>query len=80
MLIVQIAGDRKRHSLNVHNADSGMWHKHVQRQLLLVLFLLYDIEKSYVNAGMPESFGSQLPQSSIGIPPSGFSPVLLVTD
>jgi hypothetical protein len=27
---------------------------HVHRQLLMVLFLLYDIEKSYVNAGMSE--------------------------
>jgi hypothetical protein len=55
----------------------------------MVLFLLNDMEKSYVNAGMSEcrrkvgigiSSGSQLPQSSIGIPTSGFSPVPLVTD
>jgi hypothetical protein len=25
-----------------------------ERQLLMVLFLIYDIEKSYANAGMPE--------------------------
>jgi hypothetical protein len=54
----------------------------------MVLFLLYDIENSYVNAGMPEksysgigiSSSSQLLQSSIGIPASGVSPVPLVTD
>jgi hypothetical protein len=61
---------------------------HVHRQLLMTLFLLYDIEKSYINAGMPEknkygigiSSGSQLAQSGIGIPASRFSPVPLVTD
>jgi hypothetical protein len=50
--------------------------------------VLYDIEKSYVNAGMPEksqfsigiSSGSQLPQSGISIPVSGFRPEPLVTD
>jgi hypothetical protein len=54
----------------------------------MVLFFLYDIEKSFVNAGMPEksksgigiSSGSQLPQSGIDIPASGFSPVPLITD
>jgi hypothetical protein len=54
----------------------------------MVLFLLCDIEKSCVNAEMPEksyssigiSFDSQLPKSGIGIPASGFSPVSLVTD
>jgi hypothetical protein len=46
------------------------------RWLLMVLSLLYDVEFSYVNAGMPEkslscigiSSGSQLRQSGIGIP------------
>ncbi len=50
------------------------------------VFLQYDIEKTY--GGMPEknqsgigiSSGSQLPQSGIGIPASGFRPVPLVTD
>ncbi len=28
--------------------------KFLHWQLLMVLFLLYDIKKSYVNAGMPE--------------------------
>jgi hypothetical protein len=47
---------------------------HLHRRLLMVLFLLYDAEKSYINAGMPEtaiSSGSQLLQSGIGIPASG---------
>ncbi len=36
-------------------ADSEKWYTlYVHRQLLMVLFLLYDIEKAYVNAGMPE--------------------------
>jgi hypothetical protein len=51
-----------------------------------VLFLIYVIEKS--SAGMQEksksgsgiSSGSQLPQSGIGIPASGFSLVPLVMD
>jgi hypothetical protein len=41
-LHVYTAGGRKGHTLNVH------------RQLLMVLFLLNDNEKSYVNAGMSE--------------------------
>jgi hypothetical protein len=54
----------------------------------MVLFMPYDIEKSYVNAEMPAeksysgisiSSGSQLPQSGISIPASGFSPVPLVS-
>jgi hypothetical protein len=44
-----------------------------------VLLVQYDVEKSYVNAGMPEKSnsvigiftGNQLPQSGIGIPVSG---------
>jgi hypothetical protein len=54
----------------------------------MVLFLLYDIKKNQVNAGIPEksksgigiSSGSQLPKSGIGIPASGFNPVPLVMD
>jgi hypothetical protein len=34
--------------------SSKVIHLDVHRQLLMVLFLLYDIEKSYVNAGMQE--------------------------
>jgi hypothetical protein len=38
-----------------HTAGCGNGYtQHVHRQLLMVLFLLDDIEKSYVNAGMPE--------------------------
>ncbi len=34
---------------------SGKWYTMpVHRRLLMVLFLLYDIDKSFVNAGMPE--------------------------
>ncbi len=41
--------------VHVQTACSGEWYTlHVHRQLLMVLFLPYDIEKSYVNAGMPE--------------------------
>jgi hypothetical protein len=36
----------------VHVQTAGIVDFH--RQLLMVLFLLYDIEKSYVNAGMPK--------------------------
>jgi hypothetical protein len=39
---------KKGYTLYVHTAGDR------HRQLLMVLFLLYDIEKSYVNAGMPE--------------------------
>ncbi len=39
---------------------------HIHRQVLMVLFLLYDIEKSYVNARMPEKFS----------PASAFLPVV----
>jgi hypothetical protein len=54
----------------------------------MVLFLLYHIEKPYVNAGMLEksysgiyiSSGSQLLQSGNAIPASRFSPVPLVTN
>jgi hypothetical protein len=39
----------------VHTAVGGKKYTlHVHRQPLMVLFLLYDIERSYVNAGMPE--------------------------
>jgi hypothetical protein len=82
--IPAFGGDGERET-----AGSGRWYTlHVHRQMLMVLFLLYYIEKSYVNAGIPEkslsgigiSSGSMLPQSGIGIPASGFSPVQLVTD
>jgi hypothetical protein len=52
---------------------------HVHRRLLLVLLVLYDVEKSYVNAGMLEKSlsgigiftDSQLLQFGIGVPASG---------
>jgi hypothetical protein len=77
--------------LQVVKSSKVKYILHVHRQLLMVLFLLYDIEKSYVIAGMSKcrrtlspasaiSSGSHLPQSGIGIPASGFSPVPLVTD
>jgi hypothetical protein len=41
--------------LHVHTAGCGNGYTlHVHRQLMMVLFLKYFIEKSYVNAGMPE--------------------------
>jgi hypothetical protein len=46
---------KKGHTLHVHTAVGGKEYTlHVRLQLVLVLFLLYDIEKSYVNAAMPE--------------------------
>jgi hypothetical protein len=56
----------------------------------MVFFVLF-IDKSYVNAECRNvgeklvrhlgiSSGSHLPQSGIGIPAAGFSPVPLVTD
>jgi hypothetical protein len=38
--------------LHIHTVGGGKGYTlHIHRQLLMVLFLLYDIEKSYVNAG-----------------------------
>jgi hypothetical protein len=46
---------KKVYTLHVHTAGCGNGYTlHVHRQVLKVLFLLYDIEKSNVNAGMPE--------------------------
>jgi hypothetical protein len=43
------------YTLHVLTAVGGKnYTLHVHRQLLMVLFLLYDIRKSYINAGMPE--------------------------
>jgi hypothetical protein len=43
------------YNLYVHTPGCGKEYTlHVHRQLLMVLFLKYDIEKSYVNAGMAE--------------------------
>jgi hypothetical protein len=47
----------------------------VLRRLLMVLFLLYGVEKSLVNGGMPEKKSVQHRHSGIW-----FSPVPLVTD
>jgi hypothetical protein len=42
----------KGYPVHFQTAGSGKWYTlHVHRQLLMVLFLLYDIENSYVNAG-----------------------------
>ncbi len=50
-LLVVVIG----YPVHIQTAGSGKWYTlHAHRQLLRVLFLLYDIEKSYVNAGMPE--------------------------
>jgi hypothetical protein len=79
---------KKGYTLHVHTANVGGGKRdthavHFQTQRLMVLFLLYDIEKSNPNAGMSGigiSSGSQLPQSGIDIPASGFSAVPMVTD
>jgi hypothetical protein len=52
-------GERDTLAVHVQTAGTGSekfkrFVLHVHRQLLMVLFLLYDIEKLYVNAGMPE--------------------------
>ncbi len=53
LLVVVVIG--YHYPVHIQTEDSGKWYTlHAQRQLLRVLFLLYDIEKSYVNAGMPE--------------------------
>ncbi len=45
--------------MHVQTTDSGKKYTlHVHRQLLMVLFLLKDVEKSYVNAEMPEKVSS----------------------
>ncbi len=50
-----VFGVGERDPMHVQTAGSEKWYTlHVHRQLLMVLFLLYDIEKSYINAGMPE--------------------------
>jgi hypothetical protein len=55
ILHVHTAGCGNGYSLHVHTAIGGKdYTLHVYRQLLMVLFLKYDIEKSYVNAGMAE--------------------------
>jgi hypothetical protein len=42
--------------MSIHTAVVGKENTlHVYRQLLMVLFLKYDNEKSYVNAGMSET-------------------------
>ncbi len=49
-------GERDAHCpMHVQTACGGKWCTlQVHRQLLMVLYLLYDIEKLYVNAGMLE--------------------------
>ncbi len=45
----------KRDPVYDQTAGNGNWYTlHFHRQLLMVIFLLYDIKKSYVNARMPE--------------------------
>jgi hypothetical protein len=49
------AGCGNGYTQHVHTAvGQKEYTLHVHRQLLMVLFLLDDIEKSYVNTGMPE--------------------------
>jgi hypothetical protein len=46
---------KKGYTRHVHTAGCGNGYTlQVLRQLLMVFFLLCDIEKSYVNAGLPE--------------------------
>ncbi len=69
-----ITAFKKGYTLHVHTASVGdserdthavQWYTlHVHRQLLMVLFLLYDIEKSYVNAGMSECWRKVSPASA----------------
>ncbi len=64
----------KGYAVHVQTAGSGKCYTlHVHRQLLMVLFLLCDIEKSNVNAGMPE--GKVSPASAILPVVSFLSPV-----
>jgi hypothetical protein len=45
----------KRYTLNIQTKGSGKcYNLYIHRQLLLVFFLSYDVEKSHVNARMPE--------------------------
>jgi hypothetical protein len=42
--------------VHIQTAGSGKGYTlHVHIQVLMMLFLLYDDEKSFVNAGMPEN-------------------------
>jgi hypothetical protein len=52
-LHVHTAGSRKGNTLDVLTAGSEKGHTmHVHRQLLMVLLLLHDMGRRYVNAGM----------------------------
>jgi hypothetical protein len=75
-LHVHTAGGRKGHTLHVHTASVGGGEKEPMHtklqvvksskliQLLMVSFLLYAIEKSYVNAGMSECWRKVSPASA----------------
>jgi hypothetical protein len=65
---------KKGYTLHVHTAGGRKGHTlHVHRQLLMVLFLLNDIEKSYVNAGMSECGRKVSPASAFLLVVSCFS-------
>jgi hypothetical protein len=97
----------RRYTLHVHAADVGGGERyihctsklpsgkkytlHINRRLLMVLFLAYKMLKNHINAEMPEcqkkvspasgiSSDSKLLQSDIVIAASGLSPVALVTN
>jgi hypothetical protein len=74
--------------VQLQTTDSGkVYTLYVHRRLVVVLFLLYEVEKSEVNEGIPEKISpatALLPvvKSGIGIPASGSVRYLwsLVTD
>jgi uncharacterized membrane protein YphA (DoxX/SURF4 family) len=46
----------KRYTLHIQTEGSGKcYNLYIHRRLLLVFFLSYDVEKSHVIAGMPET-------------------------
>jgi hypothetical protein len=54
----------KHHISTLQTEGSGKWYTlYVHKRLLLMLLVLYDMKKSYVNAGMPECRRKVSPES-----------------